>query len=59
MGQTVAEKIISQHVGTAVYAGELVGVPVDGEGAIETTARFPIEAFRQMSGEQLWDASKM
>ncbi|MCP5098250.1 MAG: 3-isopropylmalate dehydratase large subunit [Chloroflexi bacterium] len=59
MGQTVAEKIISQHVGTAVYAGELVIVPVDGAMATDTTAPFAIQAFRQMNGKQLWDASKM
>ncbi|MCB0032404.1 MAG: 3-isopropylmalate dehydratase large subunit [Anaerolineales bacterium] len=59
MKQTVAEKIISQHVGRTVTAGELAIVPVDGAMATDTTAPLAIQAFRQMGGRTLWDASKV
>lgn len=47
-GQTIAEKILSQHVGTPVYAGELVITPVDGLMATDTTAPMAIKAFCEM-----------
>ncbi len=57
-GQTIAEKILSQHVGTKVYAGELVITPVDGVMATDTTAPMAIKAFREMGGEQVFDKNK-
>lgn len=59
MNQTVAEKIISQHSGRPVNAGEIVIVPVDGVMATDATAPFAIRAFREMGGEALWDAAKV
>ncbi len=59
MTQTIAEKIISQHTGRSVQAGDLAIVPVDGAMATDTTAPLAIKAFREMGGTQLWDASKM
>lgn len=57
--RTAAEKIISQHVGQTVTAGELAIVPVDGAMATDTTAPLAIQAFRQMGGQKLWDAAKV
>jgi 3-isopropylmalate/(R)-2-methylmalate dehydratase large subunit len=56
--QTITEKILSAHAGKAVYADELVIVPVDGIMASDTTAPYAIKAFREMGGERLWDSSK-
>ena len=58
MGQTIAEKILSKHVGKKVYAGDLVITPVDGVMATDTTAPYAIKAFREMGGKQVWDAAK-
>lgn len=59
MGQTIAEKIISKHVGQSVMAGDLVIVPVDGAMATDSTAPLAIKAFLKMGGKRLWDPSKM
>ncbi len=59
MTQTIAEKIISQHAGRKVRAGDLAIVPVDGAMATDATAPLAIKAFREMGGTQLSDASKM
>ena len=58
IGQTIAEKILSQHVGAKVYAGELVITPVDGLMATDTTAPMAIKAFREMGGTQVFDKNK-
>ena len=57
-GQTIAEKILSQHIGKKVYAGELVITPVDGLMATDTTAPMAIKAFREMGGTQVFDKTK-
>ncbi|MEM7114529.1 MAG: 3-isopropylmalate dehydratase large subunit, partial [Chloroflexota bacterium] len=59
MSKTVAEKIISQHAGKSVRAGELAVVPVDGAMATDATGPLAIRAFRQMGGKRLWDANKV
>ncbi|MFO7540940.1 MAG: aconitase/3-isopropylmalate dehydratase large subunit family protein, partial [Chloroflexota bacterium] len=59
MNQTIAEKIISQHVGRPVCAGEVVIVPVDGAMATDTTAPLAIRAFREMGGTRLWDPARV
>ena len=59
MGQTIAEKIISQHVGRSVSAGELAIVPVDGAMATDATAPLAIQAFRGMGGTKLWRPDKV
>lgn len=56
---TAAEKIISQHMGQIVTAGELAIVPVDGAMATDTTAPLAMQAFRQMGGRKLWDPAKV
>lgn len=59
MGQTVAEKIISQHAGKPVYAGELAIAHVDGVMATDATGPFAIKAFRDMGGEVPRDPSRV
>ncbi len=59
MNQTIAEKIISQHVGRPVRAGEVVIVPVAGAMATDTTAPLAIRAFREMGGTRLWDSARV
>ncbi len=57
-GLTIAEKILSQHAGSVVRAGELCIVPVDGCMATDTTAPLAIRAFKEMGGTKLFDANK-
>jgi len=57
-GQTIAEKILSAHVGRPVYSGELVITPVDGVMATDTTASLAIQAFREMGGEKVWNPDR-
>ena len=58
MSQTIAEKIISQHAGYPVRAGDIAIVPVDGAMATDTTAPLAIQAFRAMGGQHLWDSAR-
>ena len=58
-GQTVAEKILSQHAGRAVRAGELVIANLDGVMATDATAPLAIVAFREMGGKRVWDPGKV
>jgi 3-isopropylmalate/(R)-2-methylmalate dehydratase large subunit len=57
-GLTIAEKILSQHAGQNVRAGELCIVPVDGCMATDTTAPLAIKAFKEMGGIKLYDKNK-
>lgn len=58
MGLTIAEKILSQHAGNTVRAGEICIVSVDGCMATDTTAPLAIKAFKEMGGSKLFDANK-
>lgn len=58
MGLTISEKILSQHAGRQVRAGELCIVPVDGCMATDTTAPMAIRAFKEMGGQKVWDPSR-
>jgi 3-isopropylmalate/(R)-2-methylmalate dehydratase large subunit len=58
MGLTIAEKILSQHAGQTVKAGQLCIVPVDGCMATDTTAPLAIKAFKEMNGQRLFDPAK-
>ena len=58
VGQTIAEKILSAHVGRRVCSGELIISPVDGVMATDTTASLAIEAFRDMGGVNVWDPKR-
>ncbi len=57
-GLTIAEKILAQHTGQVVRAGELCIVPVDGVMATDTTAPMAIKAFREMGGTKVFDPAK-
>ncbi len=59
MGQTISEKIISQHAGHLVQQGDIAVVTVDGCMATDATGPFAIQAFREMGGRQVWDASRV
>ncbi|WP_394972707.1 3-isopropylmalate dehydratase large subunit [uncultured Croceitalea sp.] len=58
MGQTISEKIISNHVGKKVYAGELVVSEVDGCMASDTTGPLTIKAFHEMGGKKVFNSDK-
>lgn len=59
MAQTISEKILSQHAGKPVKAGDIAIVRVDGVMATDATAPFAIKAFRQMGGKKLWDSERV
>ncbi len=59
MGQTTAEKLISEHAGQRVQAGEIAIVDVDGVMATDATGPFAVQAFREMGGTKLWDAERV
>lgn len=57
-GQTLSEKILSQHVGKKVQAGDLIITDVDGVMATDTTGPYAIKAFQEMHSDKVWDATK-
>lgn len=59
MNQTISEKIISQHAGKPVKAGDIAIVKVDGVMATDATSPFAIKAFRAMGGKKVWDKEKV
>lgn len=59
MGQTTAEKILSNHAGHDVYAGDLAIVNVDGVMASDATGPFAIKSFQDMGGTKLWSPERV
>lgn len=59
MGQTIIEKIVSNHAGKTTFANDLTVVDVDFVMASDTTAPLAIKAFEKMGGKNIWDSSKM
>jgi 3-isopropylmalate/(R)-2-methylmalate dehydratase large subunit len=59
MGQTIAEKIISQHAGHRVHPDEVAVVNLDAVMATDATAPLAIKAFREMGGKRLWRANRV
>jgi 3-isopropylmalate/(R)-2-methylmalate dehydratase large subunit len=53
MGQTITEKIFSQHVGRDVYAGEIVRSPIDMVIGNDITTPISIKAFEDSGASQL------
>jgi 3-isopropylmalate/(R)-2-methylmalate dehydratase large subunit len=53
MGQTITEKIFSEHAGKAVYAGEIVRVPIDMTIGNDITTPISIRAFEESGAEKL------
>ena len=59
MGQTIVEKIISNHAGRTVYQNEVVVADVDGAMASDTTGPLAIKAFKAMGGKTVWDPKRL
>lgn len=59
MEQTIAEKILSQHAGRPLVAGDVAVVPVDGVMATDATGPLAVQAFREMGGERPWDPGRV
>ena len=53
MGQTITEKIFSEHAGHEVYAGEIVRVPIDMTIGNDITTPISIKAFEESGAEKL------
>jgi 3-isopropylmalate/(R)-2-methylmalate dehydratase large subunit len=59
MGQTIAEKILSAHVGENVAAGDIVEVPVDMVLANDITAPISIREFERIGVDRVFDPDKV
>jgi len=59
MGQTLAEAILSAHVGAPVSAGQLVDVPVDVVLANDITAPIAIREFEKIGVDKVFDRDKV
>ncbi|MBO0602999.1 3-isopropylmalate dehydratase large subunit [Sporosarcina sp. E16_3] len=59
MGQTIIEKIISNHSSQPASSGDIAVVDVDLVMATDTTAPLTIRAFQEMGGQKVWDKDKM
>jgi 3-isopropylmalate/(R)-2-methylmalate dehydratase large subunit len=59
MGQTIAEKILSAHVGAQVLPGRLVEVPVDLVLANDITAPIAIREFNRIGVDRVFDPDKV
>ncbi len=53
MGQTITEKIFSEHAGRDVYAGEIVRVPIDMTIGNDITTPISIRAFEESGAKKL------
>lgn len=53
MGQTITEKIFSEHVGRKVYAGEIVRSPIDMVIGNDITTPISIHAFEESGATKL------
>ncbi|KPH52165.1 3-isopropylmalate dehydratase large subunit [Helicobacter pullorum] len=53
MGQTITEKIFSEHVGKKVYAGEIIDCPIDMVIGNDITTPLSIKAYEQSGAENL------
>ena len=53
MGQTITEKIFSEHVGKKVYAGEIIECPIDMVIGNDITTPLSIKAYEQSGAENL------
>lgn len=59
MGQTIAEKILSNHSGKNVFAGEICLAKVDFLMAQDGTAPLVIKAFEELDGDRVFDPEKI
>ena len=59
LGQTIIEKILSNHCGQEAYANEIVVARVDYIMGQDGTAPLAINAFNDMDGKKVFDESKV
>lgn len=59
MAQTIAEKILSNHSGKTVMAGEICLAKVDFVMAQDGTAPLVIKAFEQLEGDRVFDPDRV
>ena len=52
MGQTITEKIFSEHAGRTVHAGEIVRVPIDMTISNDITTPISVRAFEESGAEE-------
>ena len=58
MGQTLAEKIISEHAGKKVKAGELVISKVDVCAVQDGTGPLTVQEFKKLGKEKLFNPER-
>lgn len=58
MGQTLTEKIFSQHAGKQVKSGDIIVATLDLVMAHDTTCAWAIEPFEQIA-DHVWDKTKI
>ena len=58
-GQTIAEKIFSQHAGKAVKAGETVVARIDLAMATDGSGPLTLDFFQKMNGQKVFDPEKV
>jgi len=56
---TISEKIITNHIGRPVKAGEIVVVEVDGIMGTDGPTTLAIDQFHKMGGKKVFDPSKV
>jgi len=59
MGQTIAEKILSNHSGKKTYGKDIVIADIDYAMSQDGTTPLAIEAFKNMQIEGVWDPNKI
>lgn len=58
-GMTLAEKILSDHCGRAVYAGEICFCHIDKMMAHDANGPMAVRAFQEMGGQRVCDPEKI
>ena len=59
MGKTISEKILSHASGRDVYAGDIVVASIDAAMMHDGMGQLVMDAFREMGGKSLWDATRV
>jgi 3-isopropylmalate/(R)-2-methylmalate dehydratase large subunit len=59
MGMTMAEKILSNHAGRKVKAGEIVLADIDATMSHDANRPLAIDSFNQMGGEKIFDPKRV
>ncbi len=59
MGKTISEKILGNHSGKDVYAGEIVVADVDFAMGQDGTTPLAINAFKEMNAKSIWNNEKI